>query len=485
MKFNKMKHQKLQTVLFFIILLIFCACENPSAFFKFDDDLSLFLSKDVIEVYESDTSTAKYYEITPLKSILFDDFDHAQTSSWQATENEKLNIRIENGNLLYTAKNGSWSMWKSFDLESYKDFQIEIRLKSNSTETDKLSGVLFNIDAENTRPCYYFSMLNRARIYSDIFIGYEYNGSKDLHKVAVDADKQDFHLYTIRKTGDNILFFLNRQYKYTAKMELLHNYGLLAGAGETLTVDYVKIDDMTQGMPEPEKPVDFSITLDSKTYKSLKITANRSNANGNVINEQGFIYSAINSNPDWIDDRMDGGTTGTKWTKTLTMLLPGTKYYVRAYALCNGKTYVSYSDVYEFTTDALPNQSGLQITKLEFANSDGGNVINDYGNTLYSNTMRYLLLRINYNSLSIAPQNVTLYVKIVKPDGTLVRVANAPEGYSISRSFTTEGNYSENTQQKLDGLGSGTQSNFPAGTYNVEIWSSAGEQLFQKNLVIR
>jgi hypothetical protein len=247
--------------------------------------------------------------------------------------------------------------------------------------------------------------------------------------------------------------------------------------------DYVSIDDIER----LSNSVELDVSLTSKTYKSLNLTGTYNSTNGNIVDERGFLYSTDNSKPTLFDNRVVVEGTSNSWTENITMLLPDTKYYVCAYALSGKNAYPSYSDVYEFITDTLPNRAGLQITKLEFANLDYNvGYIDNWGTDLfYSDAMRYLGIRITYNSLSIYSKDVTLYVKIVEPDGNVSSGSNSPTGYSFKQTFATEDYYAENIEMIVGGWGNNNQSAYPAGTYKVEIWDNKGEFLFEKSVTIQ
>lgn len=112
--------------------------------------------------------------------------------------------------------------------------------------------------------------------------------------------------------------------------------------------------------------------------------------------------------------------------------------------------------------------SKLNITSVEFCNQDyDGNMLNDYGSTLYSSDIRYLKCKLYYNGLNESTTK-TVYLKIYKPDGTMMSGKQSPEGYTSkqeNRKF-----YSGSSSTELLGYGNNTESTYPAGTYRYEIW---------------
>ena len=62
----------------------------------------------------------------------------------------------------------------------------------------------------------------------------------------------------------------------------------------------------------------------------------------------------------------------------------------------------------------------IRITNIKFGNTDDdGNIISDYGSTLYAPNILYLTPRISYEGLCSSSRSETFDVKIYKPDGSL------------------------------------------------------------------
>jgi len=78
-------------------------------------------------------------------------------------------------------------------------------------------------------------------------------------------------------------------------------------------------------------------------------------------------------------------------------------------------------------------------------------------------------------------REVTLYVKVIDPDGSVRTTGHSPEGFTFA-----EDTYVSPATTEIDfrGIGSGRQSNFPGGLYRVEVWSDKGKMLAAKNVNI-
>lgn len=125
----------------------------------------------------------------------------------------------------------------------------------------------------------------------------------------------------------------------------------------------------------------------------------------------------------------------------------------------------------------------MKIQKIEFANvSANGDIVNYYGSTLYSSEIKYLQPRITYNGLLDETRLVTLYYKILKPDGTLMSRSYSPPGYTYSNSLKVQtGSYNS---FEFSSWGNGTNGYFVSGTYKFELWYE-GAKIHQTTFVVK
>lgn len=120
-----------------------------------------------------------------------------------------------------------------------------------------------------------------------------------------------------------------------------------------------------------------------------------------------------------------------------------------------------------------------EIYSIEIGNTTyDGDVITDYGQTIYSSETMFLKPRIRYKSY--ANRSYTFDVKWINPDGSIRRADSSPAGYS--QSFTYSLSYGEGTN-KLVGWGGETKGHWKAGKYAIEIWCN-GTLLKRKEFTI-
>ncbi len=142
-------------------------------------------------------------------------------------------------------------------------------------------------------------------------------------------------------------------------------------------------------------------TVPTVTTTSVSdITSNSAQSGGSVtdnggesVTERGVCWS-MSANPTTGDSKTSDGTDTGSFTSSITGLLPGTTYYVRAYATNTEGT--SYGDEASFTTVnnpiiygnvSDPDGSGIEGVILTFLNNDSITSTDSNGN--YSNTAIY------------------------------------------------------------------------------------------------
>lgn len=109
----------------------------------------------------------------------------------------------------------------------------------------------------------------------------------------------------------------------------------------------------------------------------------------------------------------------------------------------------------------------LIVTDIKMGNSDYDSTIDpQYGSTIYSRNTMYLQPQITYDGLK--PGKYTLNVKLYRPDGSLVTVKDAPDGYTIANTQSiSEG---ESRIMTLRGVGGNNKGFWHSGKYRYEVW---------------
>ena len=123
----------------------------------------------------------------------------------------------------------------------------------------------------------------------------------------------------------------------------------------------------------------------------------------------------------------------------------------------------------------------LSISSISFANTDkDGNIINDYGQTLYGSKIQYLKPKIYYTGKCSNNQDVVLYVRYFNPSGGLVAGLTSPVGFSFKDNATIQ--YGSNSVI-ITGFGNENAATYKEGTYKAEVWMD-GEKIYETNVEI-
>ncbi|MCH5320066.1 MAG: hypothetical protein J1E38_10225 [Paramuribaculum sp.] len=113
-------------------------------------------------------------------------------------------------------------------------------------------------------------------------------------------------------------------------------------------------------------------------------------------------------------------------------------------------------------------QWNFRIKGLSFGNTDKNtNIINSYGEKLYSKDIRFLCFQAEYDGGS-SPETKTVYVKVLNPDGSLKSGSNSPAGYTAKNDIT----FTPGTNNKIfiSGWGTESESIYSPGIYRVELY---------------
>lgn len=115
------------------------------------------------------------------------------------------------------------------------------------------------------------------------------------------------------------------------------------------------------------------------------------------------------------------------------------------------------------------SSANMEITGVKFGNEDDeGHVIDKFGTKLYASEVKYLKPQLSYKGFASSEKDVTLYVKILKEDGSLEKGSNSPEGYTYKQDITVKPG--ANQTVLLLGWGRNSGGSFSPGLYGFEVW---------------
>ncbi len=110
----------------------------------------------------------------------------------------------------------------------------------------------------------------------------------------------------------------------------------------------------------------------------------------------------------------------------------------------------------------------VTITGIKIGNvTYDGDMLTYYGQPLYEKEMKYAKPQLTYNCTKSA-NDITLYTKIYRPNGTMVTNSSSPTGYTTS----DETDFYSGTDKTvvLPGWGSDDGNYYDSGTWRWEIW---------------
>lgn len=130
----------------------------------------------------------------------------------------------------------------------------------------------------------------------------------------------------------------------------------------------------------------------------------------------------------------------------------------------------------------------ITITDIQLGNGTyNGNIISDFGQSLYSERMRYLIPRIYFKNNSSLSVNLVLMIKYYSDKGTLIqnvgyeKMSELYNNYSLLQTVTI---YPSDSYTTLRGFGNEKQSTYNSGTHKIEIWQG-NLLLFEKSFYIK
>ena len=111
-------------------------------------------------------------------------------------------------------------------------------------------------------------------------------------------------------------------------------------------------------------------TVSNISFDSARLSGNINNTGDPKYTERGFCYST-SENPTISNTKVSQkNSIAGNWTADISGLNSGTTYYVRAYAIQDGKPI--YANQVEFTTHTPPSVETLDISGLQKVDMGGG-----------------------------------------------------------------------------------------------------------------
>jgi hypothetical protein len=182
-----------------------------------------------------------YDDIHIAENVYMQDFNTNGDYGWPTglgINDGKFDVDADNYVITGTGK-GPTGVWKDLPSDIYsKDFQIEAFIKHDFLGNCKEQALLFGVE-DNGNSMYFIE----CEYGNDptFMIG---KNSDNWFTKQIRLDLGSYHLYTIRKFGEKLYFFLDKSFLYTCNAFNFQNYGFYVGKGTTgaMYIDSVTID---------------------------------------------------------------------------------------------------------------------------------------------------------------------------------------------------------------------------------------------------
>lgn len=146
------------------------------------------------------------------------------------------------------------------------------------------------------------------------------------------------------------------------------------------TTYYVRAYLIQGGMPIYGDEVSLTTTwsnVEVRTFAATDIEAESAVLRGELVNpgdpvctEYGFVYSTSRTEPIISDNKIAFTSIQTTYSSLLENLTENTTYYVRTYAIQNGKVF--YGDVTQFQTGTIPRVETMAVDVYKMSQLSGG-----------------------------------------------------------------------------------------------------------------
>ena len=183
--------------------------------------------------------------LTDYNAIDYIGFVDESVSNWTEDESSNLSIVRTGGYLVFTGKNNCY-VWHDISLNSSSDFQFEInmQLDFSGTDYDRRMGMIFG---QSDREFNFYTVTRHSNSWT-VSVGRNNNGTvTEWYEKGITFNPSAEHLFTLRKIGNKMSFFLDEKYLYTTDYDkFAANYGFLLPKFGVIKVQNIKIDYIRQ-----------------------------------------------------------------------------------------------------------------------------------------------------------------------------------------------------------------------------------------------
>jgi hypothetical protein len=195
----------------------------------------------IINLFIGDKEILSSPGLTEYDAIESVDFVDETVSDWREEESSNLSVARTSGYLVFTGKNSCYT-WHDITLNNNRNFQFEINMQLDFSKTgsDKRMGMIFG---QSDKTFYFYTITNHSAGWT-VSAGKNDNGTvTEWFEKEVTFTSSVGHLFTLRKIGNKMSFFLDEKYLYTTNFfPFPANYGFLLSKQGVIKVQNIEID---------------------------------------------------------------------------------------------------------------------------------------------------------------------------------------------------------------------------------------------------
>jgi hypothetical protein len=224
----------MKKIIFILAASLFIACDGTE---NEEELVALFFGQSNQEEHPGLTD---YTKIGRTSTVYYQGFSDAASSEWQTGSDAYATYEIRNGEYIISAKQ-NFHIWYNLDLDRNADFQIEmaLQLRFNSADQNTYQGMVFGV---NDRKHNLFVFVVQTG--NPIYIGaYDGSSHSEWYRSLLQTSVSSYHTYTIRKIGNQMSFFLDKQFLYYRDYDYFApNCGVTLVDGGNLSINYIGVE---------------------------------------------------------------------------------------------------------------------------------------------------------------------------------------------------------------------------------------------------
>ena len=199
----------------------------------------------IIDLFIGNEAILSSPGLTDYNAVVYTGYVDESISNWKEGESSNLSIVRTGGYLVLTGKNNCY-VWYDISLNKNSNFQfnINMQLDFSKADYDKRMGMIFG---QSDKIYNFFTMTKHSDSWT-VSVGKNNDGTvTKWYEKETTFNSNEEHLFTLRKIGNKMSFFLDKKYLYTTDYnDFAANYGFVLPRSGVIKVQNVEIDYIEQ-----------------------------------------------------------------------------------------------------------------------------------------------------------------------------------------------------------------------------------------------